>query len=184
MHQKIQPVSSNKVCSSKKDVHRCTKKSSQFQANKVCERKTMCSDAPKNLASFKQYSMFKQKRCAAMHQKIQPVSSNKVCSRKNDVPRCNKKSSQFQAVKYVQAKTMCTDAPKNLASFKQKSMFKQKRSAAMHQKIQPVSSSKVCSSKNDVQRCTKKSSQFQAIKYVQAKTMCSDAPKNLASFKQ
>ena len=76
--------------------------------------------------------------------------------------RCTKKSSQFQAIKYVQAEKMCTDAPKNLASFKKIKYAK----------------------KNDVERCTKKSSQFQAEKYVQAKTMCSDAPENLASFKQ
>jgi len=94
-------------------VQRCTKKSSQFQAVKYVQAKTICSDAPKNLASFKQYFMFKQKPCAAMHQK----------------------SSQFQAIRYVQAKTMCRDAPKNLASFKQYSMFKQKRCAAMQQKI-------------------------------------------------
>ena len=74
----------------------------------------------------------------------------------------HQKSSQFQAVKHVQAKTMRRNATKNLASFKQQSMFKQKRCAAMHQK----------------------SSQFQAVKYVQAKTMCSDATKNLASIKQ
>jgi len=78
------------------------------------------------------------------------------------VQRCTKKSSQFQAVKYVQAKTMCRDAPKNLASFKQIKYVKE----------------------NDVQRCTKKSSQFQAINYVQAKKMCRDATKNLVSFKQ
>jgi len=57
---------------------------------------------------------------------------------------------------------MCRDAPKNLASFKQIKYVKE----------------------NDVQRCTKKSSQFQAINYVQAKKMCRDATKNLASFKQ
>jgi len=45
---------------------------------------------------------------------------------KNDLQRCTQKSSQFQAVKYVQVKTMCSDAPKNLASFKQYSMCKQK----------------------------------------------------------
>ena len=57
----------------------------------------MCSDAPKN-----------------------PVSlSSKVCSSKNDAPHSNKKASQFQAVKYVQAKTMRRDATKNLARFKQ-----------------------------------------------------------------
>ena len=56
--------------------------------------------------------MFKQKRCAAMHQKIQSVSSSKVCSSKNDVPQSNKKASQFQAVKYVQAKTMRRTAKK------------------------------------------------------------------------
>ena len=82
--------------------------------------------------------------------------------KQSDVQRFTKKSSQFQAVKYVQAKTMCRDA----------------------QKIKPVSSCKVCSSKNDVQPCNKKSSQFQAVKYVQAKTMCRDATKNLVSFKQ
>jgi len=70
-----------------------------------------------------------------MQQKIYPVSSNKVCTRKNDVQRCTKKSSQFQAIKYVQAKKMCTDAPKNLASFTQIKYAKEKRCAAMHQKI-------------------------------------------------
>ena len=155
MQQKIQSVSSSKVCSRKNDVQRCTKKSSQFQAVKYVQAKTMCSDAPKNLASFKEIKYAKEKRCAAMHQKIQPVSSNKVCSRKNVVQRCNKKSSQFQAIKYVQANKMCTDAPINLASFKQKKYAKEKRCPAMHQKIQPVSSNKVCARKNDVQRCSK-----------------------------
>jgi len=53
--KKSSQCQANKLRESKNDVQRCTKKSSQVQANKVCARKkTMCSDAPKNLASVKQ----------------------------------------------------------------------------------------------------------------------------------
>ena len=47
----------------------------------------------------------------------------------------------------------------------------------MQQKIQSVSNSKVCSSKNDVPQSNKKASQFQAVKYVKAKKMRRDAIK-------
>ena len=47
----------------------------------------------------------------------------------------HQKSSQFQEVKYVQAKKMCTDAPKNLASFMEIMYAKEKICAAMHKKI-------------------------------------------------
>jgi len=48
-----------------------------------------------------------------------------------------KKSSQFQAMKYVEAKTISSDSPKNLASFKYSNNVcaSEYRSVITHQKI-------------------------------------------------
>jgi len=109
----------------------------------------------------KMFTKLRFQRCTKKSSQFQAI---KCVQAKNDVQWCTKKSNQFQATKYVQVKNYVQRCTKKSSQFQ---------------------AIKYVQAKNDVQWCTKKSSQFQAIKYVQPKkTMCSDAPKNLAGFKQ